>query len=141
MNALKQNDNDISYGPGETKYYNDIKVNYIEPNIGYIYSKYNKVEFINTSDYSGCVSGDLIVFTQNYIGDKFLSSYKDTQFVKVKFPNKCDLKKGDEFICLTKSPYLVNDYIKFCIDKCIKTKESIVDKTNWCDEAKQFLKN
>ena len=141
MDALKEKDNDISYCPGETKYYKDIKVNYIEPNIGCIYSKYNKVEFINTSDYSGCVSGDLIVFTQNYIGDEFLSSYKDTQFVKVKFPKNCKLKQNDEFKCLTKSPYLVNDYIKFSIDKCIKTKECIVDKTNWCDEAKQFMKN
>jgi hypothetical protein len=140
MDALKEKDNDISYGPGDNKYYKDIKVNYIEPNIGNIYSKYNKVEYINTSDYSGCVSGDLIVFTQNYIGDKYVSIYNDNKYVKVKFPKNCRLKQHDEFICLTKSPYLVNDYIKFSIEKHIKTKESIIDKTNWCDEAKQFMK-
>jgi hypothetical protein len=141
MDALKQKDNDISYGPGENKFYVNVKLNFIEPNMGSIYSKYNKVEYINTSDCSGRVSGDLIVFTKNYIGDKYVSIYKDTNYVKVKFPKNCKLKQNDEFICLTKSPYLVNDYIKFSIDKCIKTKESIVDKTNWCDEAKQFMKN
>ena len=141
MNALQSKDSGMLYARGGTTYFGKAKINYIEPYIGNIYSQNNKIVFINNKDNSGCVSGDLVTWTNNYIGGQYASEYKGQTNVKVKFTDGCDLKKGDEFICFTKSLYLVNDKVKFSIEKCQITKESVIDKTGWCAEAEKFMKS
>ena len=141
MDALQPRDSSVLFAPSDTTYFGKAKINYIEPYIGNIYSHDNKIVFINNKDNSGCVSGDLVTWTNNYIGSQYASEYKGEKYVKVKFIESCDLKKGDEFICFTKSPYLVNDKVKFPIEKCQLTKESVIDKSNWCAEAEKFMKS
>ena len=141
MDALEPRDSSFLFVPSSAAYFGKVKINYIEPYIGNIYSRNNKIVFINSKDNSGCVSGDLVTWTNNYIGDQYASEYKDEKYVKVKFIESCNLKKGDEFICFTKSPYLVNNKVKFSIEKSQMTKKSVVDKTGWCAEAEKFMKS
>jgi hypothetical protein len=140
MDALQVNENNMTYTLGEPKKLNKHAIcNYLEPFVGDIYSENNTVAFINKEDKGGCIEGDLVTWTKNYVGEKYSGEYKDQKYVKVKFDSTPDLIKGDVFKCLTKSPYLINDKIKFTIKKYKKIGEKEEDISKYCKEAIGFL--
>lgn len=140
MDALQANQDNVIYTPGEPKKMSKHAIcNYLEPYVGDIYSENNTIVFINKDDNGGCVTGDLITWTTNYVGEEYLTDYKDKKYVKVKFDSTADLKQGDIFKCLTKPPYLLNDKIKFAIKKYKKTGEEEEDTSNYCEDAISFL--
>lgn len=140
MNALRANTDNVHHQPGTpNKLSNHVTINYLEPFIGDIYSKNNMVTYVNSKDNGGCVTGDLVEWTKNYVGEEYLSQYKDQKFVKVKFPKDCKVRRDDKFECLTKAPFLVNDKIKFIIHIYKKTGEKEVDRSYYDSEALKLL--
>ena len=122
----------ITYVPGDSKKLSDhVEVQYLKPYVGELYSEKNQVEFV--TDQNGSVSGDLVTWTKNNVGEKYLTN---NEHVRVKFPDDVKIERGDTFECLTKSPFLVNNKIKFTITIYKKTgvKEAVV----YCDKAKQL---
>jgi hypothetical protein len=140
MNALKINETNEMYKLKDSKRLSKhVVVNYLEPYVGPVYSENNVVVFVNDKDGGGCVTGDLVTWTKNYVGEEYLSEYNGEKHVKVKFPKDADVNRGDAFECLTKSPFIVNDKIKFTIDIYNKTGEGEVDMSNYDPKAIELI--
>ena len=124
----------VTYAPGELKKLSShVEVCYLKPYVGELYSQNNCIEFIDGKD--GCMSGDLVTWTKKCLGTDHLT--KDGH-VRVKLSEDTELAKGDQFECVTKSPFLVNNRIKFIIIVCKKTGSKEVE-VGYCDGAARLL--
>jgi hypothetical protein len=93
MNALKINETNEMYKLKDPKRLSKhVVVNYLEPYVGPVYSENNIVVFVD-KDNGGCVTGDLVTWTNSFVGKEYLSEYNSEKYIKVKFPKDADVNR------------------------------------------------